>query len=134
MANRISPMAAPGSLLKGERPPHKREEMRERKPDYLALVRRLPCLACDNDPAGEAAHLRVTAPGKPITGTGIKPDDQWALPLCHGCHMRQHAIGEVPFWAEIGISPLIMAVDLVNVRGNIEKMRAIIFAARERRK
>ena len=105
MSGRISPAAAPGSLLKGERPARKRKEKRERKPDHLALVRRLPCLACDTDPAGEAAHLRISTPGKPITGTGIKPADHRALPLCHTCHMEQHDVAERSFWRALALTP-----------------------------
>ena len=74
MAARISPKAKPGSLLKGERKPGAK---RDKRPDYLALIRRLPCLSCDTDPAGEAAHVRymgtLRRDIKPITGIGIKP-------------------------------------------------------------
>ena len=136
MAARISPKAKPGSLLKGERKPGAK---REREPDYLAQVRRCPCLACDNDPAGEAAHLRMANSGsqKPITGIGIRPDDSWALPLCNECHMEQHAIGEETFWGvwNLGLNPFETASLLYYARKDgIEAMRAVIFAAREKRK
>jgi hypothetical protein len=125
MAGRISPKAKPGSLLKsGER---------KHDDDYLALIRRCPCLACDTDPAGEAAHLRLTAPGKPTTGIGIKPADVWALPLCPVCHRRQHSMGELLFWRWLGLDPVAICKELW-VADGIEAMRAVIFAARENRK
>ena len=134
MAARISPKAKPGSLLKGERKPGAK---RDKRPDYLALIRRLPCLSCDTDPAGEAAHVRymgtLRRDIKPITGIGIKPGDLWALPLCHTCHMRQHELGEVKFWHGLGLNPLTIAMDLWGCF-SIEQMRAVIFAAREKRK
>ena len=131
MAQRISPKAAPGSLLKGERKPLAK---RIQRPGYLALVRRCPCLACDADPAGEAAHLRKAAPGKLITGMGIKPDDLWVLPLCRVCHELQHTIGEPEFWGELGIDPIALALTLSAEQHSIEQMRTVIFAAREKRK
>jgi hypothetical protein len=134
MAARISPKAKPGSLLKGERKPGAK---RDKRPDYLALVRRCPCLGCDHDQKCEAAHVRYMATLqrdiKPITGIGIKPDDLWALPLCAGCHHRQHEIGEHVFWDGLGLNPLTIAMDLWGCF-SIEQMRAVIFAAREMRK
>ena len=134
MAQRVARIAKPGSLLKGERKPGAK---RDKRPDYLALIRKLPCLSCDNDPAGEAAHVRymgtLQRDIKPITGIGIKPGDLWTLPLCHRCHMRQHEIGEDRFWHGLGLNPLTIAMDLWGCF-SIEQMRAVIFAAREKRK
>ena len=133
MAARISPKAKPGSLLKGERKPGAK---RERKPDYLGLVRRCPCLGCDEDPAGEAAHLRMAdnGSGKPITGLGIRPDDCWTLPLCHLCHVKQHVFGEAVFWRDLGLDPVAIALELYSLQGDLEEMREAVFAAREKRK
>jgi hypothetical protein len=130
MAGRISPKARPGSLLKGERKPGAK---RDKAQDYLALIRKCPCLACDNDPAGEAAHLRLTAPSKPNAGVGKKPDDVWVLPLCADCHRKQHRYGEAVFWRWLGINPLTVCQHLWACDG-IEAMRSAIFAARENRK
>ena len=129
MAARISPKAAPGSLLKGERKPAKRDK----RPVYLAQIRELPCLSCDTDPAGEAAHLRLSAPGKP-NALGQKPDDAFALPLCAQCHRRQHAGGEAEFWRDLGLDPIRIALKLYSQRIDLEDMRATVFAAREKRK
>jgi hypothetical protein len=138
VTQRISHIAPPGFLLKSGAPKRKPKAKREREVDYLALVRRCPCIACDNDPAGEAAHVRLSAPGKPITGTGIKPDDCWSLPLCTQCHTRgkdaQHRVGELPFWRALGLDPLVICERLHAARSSIETMRAVIFKARETRK
>ena len=132
MAQRVTPTAKLGSLLKAARKPGAK---RERKPDYLALIRRCPCLGCDADPAGEAAHLRLAAAHvKPITGIGIRPDDLWALPLHAACHRRQHEIGELSFWHALGLDPIAIALSLHAQCPSIERMRAVIFKAREYRK
>ena len=133
MADRISAAAPYGSLLKTSIPARKPREKREHSSSHLALIRRLPCLSCDTDPTGEAAHLRSSGLGKSITGVGIKPDDKWTLPLCHTCHMRQHEIGETEFWAELGINPFLIAAKLATLQ-SVEAMRQEIFRVRENRK
>jgi hypothetical protein len=131
MSHRISPIAKPGSLLKAMREAKRgRRPKRELNTGHLALVRRLPCLACDADPAGEAAHLRINT----RAGTGLKPGDRWALPLCHACHTRQHSVGELTFWRELALDPIRIAVALHAASGDIEAMRSIAFQYRSVRK
>lgn len=150
MSHRISPVAAFGSLLKGSTVPRERvgkpiakrakPAKAERGTDarHLAAVRRCPCLSCDNDPAGEAAHVRMTRAGKPIAGTGNKPADRWALPLCRACHTAdkaaQHRVGEVAFWSALGLDPLAIAARLYADSPDVPAMRAVIFKEREGRK
>lgn len=122
-AGRISPVAPPGSLLRGPKG-------RQKDDKYLAMIRRCPCLTCDTDPAGEASHLRASAPDKPVTGVGIKPDDRWALPLCHPCHMASHRLGERRFWALHKLDPYAICVTL-RMSSNIEIMRLAVFNAKE---
>jgi len=148
---RISPIAPFGSLLKGaSREPvtkparpnaarsAKAAKGRDLDPKHLAAVRRCPCLSCDSDPAGEAAHVRMTRAGKPIAGTGAKPADRWSLPLCPKCHTKdkaaQHRVGEPAFWSALGLDPLKIAADLYSVSPDIEAMRAVTLKAREGRK
>jgi hypothetical protein len=121
---------------KGERERKRKPARKAQKPDkdYLALVRRCPCISCDTDPCREAAHVRMCAPDKPMPGMGAKSDDQWALPLCHPCHMKQHAMGEKPFWEGLGLNPLAICVKLWCGRHSLQAMRAVVFAERERRK
>jgi hypothetical protein len=66
---------------------------------------------------------------KPVTGLGRRPDDRHAVPLCHTCHMDQHAIGELSFWEAVGIAPLTVAASLYRLSPNIEAMRAACFVA-----
>jgi hypothetical protein len=127
----VSKVSAVGSLLKQMRESkHGRRPKRELAAGHLALVRRCGCLSCDADPAGEAAHLRIGT----SAGTGLKPGDRWALPLCHACHMEQHAIGEVTFWRGLDLDPVGVAVALHAKSGDLAAMRTLIFAAREQRK
>lgn len=44
----------------------------------------------------EAAHVRIRTNG----GTGIKPSDEFVVPLCSNCHRTQHG-GERTFWGNI---------------------------------
>lgn len=152
MSHRISPIAAFGSLLKGSTVPRERvgkpakiakrakpaKPSRDLDPKYLAAVRRCPCLSCDNDPAGEAAHVRMTRAGKEIAGTGSKPADRWSLPLCRACHTgapsAQHRVGEVAFWSALGLDPLAIAARLYAVSPDVPAMRNVIFKEREGRK
>jgi hypothetical protein len=61
---------------------------------------------------------------------GAKPHDKWALPLCRDCHREQHRIGERAFWSIVGINPLLLAERLYAARGDLARMRDIVFAAR----
>lgn len=145
MAARCFPVSAPGSLLKGA---SERDGKKRAKPGktttrivsgkHLALVRRCPCLGCDNDPARVAAHLRMTVAGKSMAGVGAKPDDRYALPLCAACHTdgpkAQHFIGEPAFWRALGLDPHAIADELATASPNIEAMRTVVFKAREGRK
>jgi len=130
---RISKIAAPGSLFKSGKPHRKLKatgrEPRERDEAHLDAIRQCPCIRCGIDPAGEAAHLRLTAPGKPNAGIGSKPHDRYVLPLCREDHDEQHRIGEVKFWKDVGIDPLVMAERLYRVSPNTEAMRSLVWAA-----
>lgn len=51
----------------------------------------------------QAAHVRIGTDG----GTGLKPSDRYALPLCEGAHLGdQHTAGERQFWEKFGLDPL----------------------------
>lgn len=141
LAGRVSPVAKPGSLFKGATKPRKGgspQGSTGRDTKHLALIRQLPCLSCDTDPAGVAAHVRMTRVGKPIAGTGNKPGDHWTLPLCRQCHTdgpnAQHVVGEVPFWRDLGLDALVVCQRLYAASPDIEAMRAAVFAEREKRR
>lgn len=85
-----------------------REETVIRCPGHLKWVRGHECATCPSPivsrygsashPPGyrcEAAHVRTGTDG----GTGMKPGDNWAIPLCHDHHQQQHRIGEKAFEA-----------------------------------
>jgi hypothetical protein len=76
----------------------RQRQPRERDEKYLTYIRSLPCALCGAKAI--AAHVRFACPiaDKRETGKGEKPDDRWALPLCPGCHDRQHGTGERHFW------------------------------------
>lgn len=132
---RLTPPAAPGAMLKRVAAPAPRPHKTDagRDPAYLALVRDLPCLHCGMEPS-EAAHVRMASAafGK-ASGLGKKPDDRWALPLCSADHRllatSQHQRGEQQFWADLGISPLIVCEQLYAQRGDLVAMRAVVFVA-----
>ena len=137
------PMLTPlGALSKRLVAAHERLSLRRghgRAPTYLARVRLLPCLACGVEPAGVAAHVRRQSGtfGK-HGGMGIKPQDKWVVPLCHGCHTldpnSQHRVGEVLFWARIGLNPLLVAERLYAQRDDLVAMRAVVLVAISERK
>lgn len=77
-----------------------------RCPQHLKWIRGLECATCASPIvkrfgavchyAGhkiEAAHVRTKTDG----GIGMKPGDNWAIPLCHDHHRQQHDIGEPAF-------------------------------------
>lgn len=133
MPARVSAIAAPGSLLKGNIPPRKKKLDMGRAPrqldgEHLASIRLLPCLKCGTEPAGEAAHVRISAPGKPAAGMGAKPDDASTVPLCHQHHMEQHQ-GELRFWVDLGMNPLRIAAALYAATGRHDAMRLIVLEA-----
>ncbi|MFG1302668.1 hypothetical protein V5F34_00815 [Xanthobacter autotrophicus] len=111
---------------KGAKPARKTASERGRQRDeaHLALVRRLPCVASGSMANVEAAHLRFSEDqfGKVSPGRA-KPSDEWVLPLCHAEHMRQHAMGERDYWAQLGIEPLKIAQRLYGISAALRASR-----------
>ena len=91
------------------------KQPRLRDPEYLTWLRWQRCACgCLRGPPCDAAHLRASSlrHNKPITGIGRKPDDKWALPLWHWCHMEQHRHGdEEGWWRERGIDPFALCIE-----------------------
>jgi hypothetical protein len=130
---RLTAPAPPGALLKrafGLALLRPRRIETDSDPAYLAAIRQLPCLRCTMEPCGIAAHLRMSsgAFGKK-SGLGRKPSDRWSLPLCQEHHDLQHKIGELQFWHDAGISPVLTAIKLYERRDDAVAMRAVVFAA-----
>ena len=68
---------------------------------YLNTLRGEPCLVCRR--GAEAHHLLYVGEH----GTGMRPGDNWAVPLCRDCHSELHRYGdEKTWWDLIGIDPV----------------------------
>lgn len=126
--SRVSAIAPYGSLLKTPGQPRKAGKIvkasRQKDEAYLSLIRQLPCTKCGKSPC-DAAHVRKASAEHGKAPGIMKPDDKWALPLCHEHHMEQHSQGENEFWARLGIDPLALCLKL-KAAGSIEKMRAVL--------
>jgi hypothetical protein len=48
---------------------------------------------------------------------GRKPSDRYTVPLCRRCHDRQHQVGEVTFWGQLGIDPVDFSTQLWRMSG-----------------
>jgi len=132
MAYRIAAPSPPSSMFKSARLLRERRKdlgrsPRQRNEAHLGAVRLLPCLVCARSPV-EAAHIRMSAPGKPNAGIGARPDDSATVPMCHEHHMEQHGEGERNFYDRIGIDALKLAAALYRASPNVQKMRGIILA------
>jgi hypothetical protein len=134
---RLTPLAPPGALLKRAFGIAQRLRLRDASnsdPVYLSSIRACPCLRCGMDPAHEAAHVSMNsgAHGK-HNSFGKKAADRWTVPLCGACHREdkdsQHKVGELPFWNDVGINPLLVCSRLYAARDDFVKMRAIVFNA-----
>lgn len=72
-------------------PIFKRQRKDSRK--YLDFLRQLPCIVTGRA-ATEPAHLRLNGTG----GTGIKPEDCFAVPLNYELHRQQNGMAEGATW------------------------------------
>ena len=71
---------------------------------HLEFVRGYRCLVNNEECSDriEAAHVRIGTDG----GTGLKPSDEFACPLCSYHHGVQHHIGEISFEQKYGVNLL----------------------------
>ena len=102
---------------------------------HLAFIRRLPCIACHALAPNDAAHVRFgdAARGKINAGMQRKPDDRWTLPSCRVDHERQHGMNERAYYEGLGIDALALCEALYAASGDLEKGRALVLAAGQRR-
>ena len=78
-------------------PKHKRV----RSEKYLNTLRGSPCLVCRR--GAEAHHLQHVGE----RGVGMKSGDNFAVPLCHECHMQLHRFGDERTWWDLsGVDPI----------------------------
>lgn len=114
---------------RGERKPGR---LRDR--DHLDWIKQLPCLACGCRPPCDPAHLRFNE-GHPVHkgGTGIRPPDSLAVPLCRTDHNLEEN-GKLTFWGDCmskGISdPIAVAERLRRISGDLDRGYQAIAHAR----
>jgi hypothetical protein len=94
----------------------RQRQPRMTNPKYLAWLRTQRCACgCLRGPPCDAAHIRSGSGfhKKRHVGIGEKPDDMWAVPLTHACHMEQHAFGnEVNWWIDVKLKdPFLEAIN-----------------------
>lgn len=113
--------------------------LRPRRPrrqsgDHLKFIRSLPCVVCLSRKNTQAAHIRAASPayGKRHTGTGEKPSDRFATPLCADHHDAQHKGNELAFWQSHNIDPFATAAALFSCSGDDEAAEIVIKMARQR--
>lgn len=70
-----------------------KKQDRIRDDEHLERIRNMDCIACDAPPKSDPAHIR-----EGCYSIGMKPGDDLTVPLCRGCHDRQHRYGEKNFW------------------------------------
>lgn len=110
------------------RPLQRKPNMRS-IPEHLMFIRKLRCCVCLSGPPCEAAHVRKGLPADAKKGgTGLKPEDKWAVPLCppsfgkEGHHVKSHRLGEDTFWQALGVGiPVELARTLWQVSGDLDK-------------
>lgn len=110
-------------------PKRPKRDNRVRCPGHLAWLRGFEC-ACGLKPAAdettlcagrtEAAHVRTGTDG----GTGLKPSDSWAIPLCTKHHREQHASGETTFARRYGLDMKEVAQELARRSPALQRYRA----------
>lgn len=100
-------------------------------PEYLALVRQLPCCVCGAPGPSEAHHLKCTGE----RGAGKKSSDRWCVPLCHEHHIngveRVGSRREIGWFKDHGIDALTLADALYFNKHSLEKMRDVLMTHRE---
>jgi hypothetical protein len=102
------------------------KEPRKKQDDHLRFVRKLPCIVTGHYGV-EAAHVRYASRqyAKRECGKQEKPDDRWVVPLCPASHRLQHSMEERRFWEKNNIDPLLVALLLHSVSGDLTKALAI---------
>lgn len=66
--------------------------------DYLAFVRRFPCVGCQKSPPSEPHHVAHLDIPRSVTrhGTNQKHSDMFTVSVCRGCHDLYHSERRFP--------------------------------------
>ena len=110
---RIGNFASPGSMFKTSR---------HRSAKHLAAVRKLTCCACGKRPS-DAHHVKIDQ----NCGMALRTGDDKTVPLCHACHMEEHAAPRT-FWDCLGLSPGAIAAAIFSVSPDVEAMQIALNA------
>ena len=91
-------------------------------PRHRAFLRRHHCCVpgCEQLPI-EVAHVRSAA----NSGTGLRPHDSSAVPLCHEHHAEQHRIGQPAFERRYRIDLAALAADFTRLSPDLKMKEAM---------
>ena len=89
-------------------------------PKHLAWVRSLPCAVKGCRRKSQAHHVRTAQ----NSGTGMKPPDSAAVPLCLVHHSESHNVGRDTFEATHGVNLMTMADNLAAMSPHLERVDA----------
>lgn len=95
-------------------------------PEYLKLIRQLPCATCPAYAPNDPHHLKQ---GTAERGAGQRSTDQWAIPMCRKCHGEVERIGsrnEISWFNERGIHPLELARSLWANKHDFKSMLRVL--------
>lgn len=92
-----------------------------RSPGHLKFVRGFVCACMDAGCSGriEAHHIRTAA----TAGVGIKPGDEWAVPLCDLHHREIHSMGQDTFAEKRKVDLPSVAEKLARASAHIRKIK-----------
>lgn len=125
-------MPARISLNRPTRP--KREPREGMSADYLAKVRQLPCLLCEEERRGDIDAHHVKLYGEPDHGMALKPKDKHTAPMCRPIHHvpGTHADGnDEAYFLRHGILIREYMAALWAERENMEGMERVTFRFRQ---
>ena len=119
-------MSAPRCRLPGHSP------LPDHPTRHQRFMRSLPCLRCSKPAPSECANVGM------VPGLTILPSDRYFVPLCGPetiwddcCHSRKHYRGAARFWAELGLDPIDVALQLWRVSGDGTAGQRVMARARQ---
>ena len=98
--------------------------------EHLANLRQCPCCVCGSAPRSQVHHLKS---GTGERGMGQRSTDKWGVPVCGNDHNEIESAGtkkETSWFAKHGIDPHELAMSLWMARGDVQRMKKIVEAAR----
>lgn len=102
----------------------KKAKIRDKK--HREFIASLPCVVSGVSGMTQAAHIRHNNGG----GMGLKPGDDYCIPLSWWEHAEQHEIGELNYWPDIEDAKE-LALDLYRNTGDRDKCLEMIARYRD---